>query len=214
MFKPRPFKNIEYYNKSMQKSIKDKVFFLDFLPKNASCIFVDFGCADGSLINNLVDNIEYNNLNSYIGYDISEEMIKIAKTNFNGNAKNVIFTSDWNVVDTELDNPYKKKILILSSVIHEVYSYAESYKDIKTFWNRVLNSGFDYICVRDMMCSSDLNRGCAPVYQNCMTSVPQFHDQVESFQEKWGKFDNMKNVVHFLLKYRWKVNWDRELNEN
>jgi hypothetical protein len=64
------------------------------------------------------------------------------------------------------------------------------------------------------MCSSDLNRGCAPVYQNCITSVPQLHDQVESFQEKWGKFDNMKNVVHFLLKYRWKVNWDRELNEN
>ena len=34
------------------------------------------------------------------------------------------------------------------------------------------------------------------------------------FEKEYGSISHMKNLVHFLLKYRWKINWDRELHEN
>ena len=47
-----PFKNIKSYNDSMRKSLNDKLFFLEFLPED-DYTFVDFGCADGSVISAL-----------------------------------------------------------------------------------------------------------------------------------------------------------------
>ena len=38
----------------MAKGMEDKLFFLNELPKNYEYTFVDFGCADGTLINYLV----------------------------------------------------------------------------------------------------------------------------------------------------------------
>ena len=218
------FKNILSYNENMAKGMEDKLFFLNELPKNQEYTFVDFGCADGTLINYLVSI--YNNYytNTYIGYDISDTMIELAKTNFNGGAKDVNFTSDWkDVVKNLSEQPiYRKKVLILSSVIHEVYSYAADQDDIITFWRRVVDSGFDYICIRDMMCSEDLDRPTDPsiiqsmsdIYNDIYNRSNQLIKQKEEFNKHWGSFDNMKNVVHFLLKYRWVVNWERELNEN
>ena len=34
------------------------------------------------------------------------------------------------------------------------------------------------------------------------------------FESKWGSVNNCKNLLHFLLKYRWSANWIREVNEN
>ena len=48
----------------MAKGMEDKLFFLNEPPKNYEYTFVDFGCADGTLINYLVSikNKTYNNL--------------------------------------------------------------------------------------------------------------------------------------------------------
>ena len=44
------FKNIEEYNERMAKSMEDKLFFVEKLPSIQNYLFVDFGCADGSMI--------------------------------------------------------------------------------------------------------------------------------------------------------------------
>lgn len=215
------FKNILSYNENMAKGMEDKLFFLNELPKNQEYTFVDFGCADGTLINYLVGI--YNNYytNTYIGYDISDTMIELAKTNFNGGAKNVHFTSDWkDVVKNLSEQPiYRKKVLILSSVIHEVYSYAQSNDDITSFWDKVLNSNFDYICVRDMMIPESYNYTETPELWNDMIHDSyrriMTNERFIQFEEKWGQIKYRKAVaLHFLLKYRWQINWDREVNEN
>jgi hypothetical protein len=37
----------------------------------------------------------------------------------------------------------------------------------------------------------------------------------KSFEKEWGKItDNMLNMLHWLLKYDYKSNWDREVKEN
>lgn len=212
----KKFTDIQYYNKEMQKGMEDKLFFLEKIPKD-NYIFIDFGCADGSMINAL-SSILAGNHNKYIGYDISETMIDLARTNYHGPVNaNVIFTSDWEEVEknikwTTICTEYKS-VLILSSVIHEVYSYANNQNDITQFWNRVINSGFDYIIIRDMCPSKDIDRNSDI---HLIDKVRDKADRMllEEFEGKWGSIHNNKNLIHFLLKYRWKVNWKRECYEN
>jgi len=211
----KKFSNIHYYNKEMQKGMEDKLFFLDHLPKNKNYVFVDFGCADGTMINALAsifDSKEPSN-KTYIGYDISETMIDIAKTNYHGPTNaDVIFTTDWTEVEKRL-NTYRKTVLILSSVIHEVYSYAKDENDIATFWNRVLNTGFDYIIIRDMCPSDDIDRMSVNWIATRIRQKAD-RDMLKEFENEWGEISNNRNLIHFLLKYRWKVNWNREVHEN
>lgn len=212
----KKFKNIDSYNENMSKHIKDKLFWVDYLPENKDYVIIDFGCADGAMINYLCEiNKESKQKNTYIGYDISETMIKIAKTNFHGDSSDdVVFTSSWDNVKNMLNfNKDKVKVLVLSSIIHEVYSYAETENDVDIFWDRVLNTGFDYIMVRDMMVSYDTIRKTASNdYDNLFLNGNS--KQLEEFQKIHGNVDIVKNMLHFLLKYRWKINWEREVAED
>lgn len=212
------FSNLTYYNECMKKSMADKLFFIDHLPKNQNFAFVDFGCADGTMINFLTElyNGEEND-NVYIGYDISDQMINIAKTNYRGPVNaDVTFTTSWDNVVEKMNfvgSTRYKKVLILSSVIHEVYSYGDI-NSIHDFWDHVINSEFDYICVRDMCPYSDIDR---PSHWRDIDSIinnTQYKYALNDFEKKFGSITNQKNLVHFLLKYRWQINWNREVNEN
>ena len=209
------FVDLSSYNENMAKGIEDKLFFLNHLDKNDEYIFVDFGCADGTLITTMFELFikEGCNNNEYIGYDISETMIDFAKTKFSYPTNSVLFTSSWGDVDKKLLFSKKKKVLILSSVIHEVYSYGTE-KDIELFWNRVQYSDFDYVCIRDMIPSRDIDRETPFESYNYIYEWYSDMYQLKDFENKWGKITNNKNYVHFLLKYRWEINWERELNEN
>lgn len=213
-----PFKNLASYNAAMRNSLEDKLFFLDLLPED-NYTFVDFGCADGALIGALCNIYpEKKGLNTYIGYDLSTEMISLAKTNFSGDVdEEVVFTSDWKEVIGELSKSKNKKVLVISSVIHEVYSYGEIPKDIDTFWHRVIDTGFDFICIRDMMPSRDIMRETPMRIHDALLYDRKnvlMTDQLKEFEKIHGSTWSMKNAVHFLLKYRWQVNWEREVNEN
>lgn len=213
------FENLQTYNKNMTKGLEDKLFFLEHLPKETGYVFVDFGCADGTLVDSLYHSL--NNFNQYIGFDISEQMIDLALTKMSESPKNVMFTSNWNDVENKLTelNKYKfKKVLILSSVVHEVYSYARNEEDIDVFWKRVLKTGFDYICVRDMMVSSDTyNTPTDPSWINNINWDANhcvLAERRKQFVDKWGSIENKQVALHYLLKYRWQINWEREVNEN
>lgn len=217
------FANIMSYNQNMAKGLEDKLFFVNQIDfkKNNSYLFVDFGCADGVLLNALYEIMEKGGINSYfIGYDISDTMIELAKSKFNGNGENVMFTANWlAVLEKMAAFSNMKKVMILSSVIHEVYSYAEYDNDIDIFWDRVLNSNFDYICVRDMMVSNDIERRTdTDIYHklnNYCGIGMSLRKYLDEFENIWGRTHRSnKQFIHFLLKYRWRINWDREVHEN
>jgi SAM-dependent methyltransferase len=211
----KKFKNIDSYNESMSKHMKDKTFWYSMLPENKLYTFVDFGCADGAMINYLY---QIDDINWFIGFDISETMIDLAKTKFNGdNRSDVWFTSNWDEVAQKLEDSKKcnhQTILILSSVIHEVYSYAKDDSEIDAFWKKVLESDFDYIVVRDMMVSKDTLRTADFKDFDKVNTKGFYQNQLNDFEKKYGKINIVKNLIHFLLKYRWKINWEREVNEN
>ena len=219
------FTNILSYNQNMAKGMEDKLFFINILPLRESnhWVFVDFGCADGTLFTALGPILEKMGIQAtLIGYDISETMVNLAKqklASYSFDKVSVVFTYNWNIVDKYIRYSNAKKAVILSSVVHEVYSYAESEKEISTFWDRILNSGFDFICIRDMMPSESIDRPTdEDMLQDFLETIrdkkPELMDYVNDFQSHWGSLSNNKNFVHYLLKYRWITNWTREVNEN
>lgn len=208
-------KDIKSYNDNMIKGIEDKLFFLNLLPENRY-IFIDFGCADGILINTMCNMESLHFPNKYIGYDTSDVMIDLAKTKWNWSKRDdVYFTSDWKEVESIISGRFGKKVLILSSVIHEVYSYAKSSDDIQKFWSIVKSGLFDYIVIRDMLPTKDIDRDSnLDLYNRIFDNIKIPKERVKEFCDTWGDLTNNKNLIHFLLKYRWQINWDREVHEN
>ena len=51
----KTFGNINSYNENMSKHMMDKLFWVNHLPERADFVFVDFGCADGTMINYLCE---------------------------------------------------------------------------------------------------------------------------------------------------------------
>lgn len=79
--------NLKVYNDNMRKSLLDKAYFLSFVDSDT---FIDFGCADGSLLKHIHEMFPDKKL---IGYDISPEMLQIAEKNLEG----------WKVVQVNVD---------------------------------------------------------------------------------------------------------------
>ena len=196
-----PITNIEKYIEGMNKGMKDKLFFFNKIQINT---LVDFGCADGTLLNEIHNADSNINL---IGYDIDENMMQISKQNY----PDIDFYSDWNEVieNVEGDNT----ALFLSSVIHEVYSYGTS-REIRNFWNsQVFNDKFKYVIIRDMIPSASFDRmNLIDIKKIKEKSDPKY---LNEFEERWCDIStSFRVLLHWLLKYRYLINWKREVKEN
>lgn len=195
-------KNYDIYTQGMRKSYQDKLFFMDKVKDITG--LVDFGCADGSLIEHISVGLPNVKL---IGYDINQEMIEIAQGK---DLTGRLYTNDFNEARCAI-NP-DRSLLNLSSVIHEVYSYSLPYA-VNDFWNNIFNSGFQYIAIRDFCVSSSINRK-ADINDWMMVLQKANYNQVTDYESIWGSINENRNLVHFLMKYRYVSNWDREVREN
>lgn len=202
----------EEYNALMEKSLMDKLFFVDKIDPD---VVLDFGCATGSLLEHIALWIPDG---GFVGYDIDDEMIDGAESKFLDRTDNKFtFCRNWDQVlkHIELAHKHGKKIaVVLSSIIHEVYHYSEP-TEVDQFWRRIFGSGFDYIVIRDMMPSHSIDRpsdmnDVARVYHKFL-HTPQLQD----FTNVWGSVENNRQLTHFLLKYQYQSpNWEREVKEN
>lgn len=192
-------RHLNTYVERMEKSCLDKLFFIDKLYDPIHTI-LDFGCANGVLIKAMQLVLPEC---SYIGYDISREMLKRAKEN----VPDGIFHHDWDALSFDPD----KTMINISSTVHEVYAYGDE-QSVATFWKRVFGSGFRYIAIRDMMLSEALPD---QVSDEDLARVRQlFPEKLAEFESIWGSISQRHNFVHYLLKYRYTENWDREVREN
>lgn len=203
--------NYDSYISRMNRSMLDKLFFLDKIDAD---IFIDFGSADGQLIYHMKDILSNEDREfKFIGYDIDDEMVERGNEKFE-NQNNVVFTNTWSEVKSQIDNPELKSAVILSSIIHEIYHYLDV-KQVEDFWDKIYNSGFDYIIIRDMVPSRAIDResdvnDVTKVYRKFFNTKP-----LMDFEAIWGRIDNNKNLTHFLLKYKYvEPNWEREVKEN
>lgn len=192
-------KDINIYVQRMQKSFLDKMFFVDKIFEQVENI-VDFGCANGVLIRAMHFLFpEYN----YIGYDISEEMIKKAKEL----VPECNFCTKWDEIDVLPEN----SLLNISSTLHEVYSYGDA-ESINEFWDRVFGSGFKYIAIRDMMLSDNIKNMSDD--EDVAKVKRLFPEKLNQYENLWGSVNIRFNLIHYLLKYSYTENWEREVREN
>ena len=196
-----PINDLNVYTEGMKKSLEDKLFFLLMLEGKTSHI-LDYGCADGALLK------EIRKRNSYLGltgYDQSEDMIRQAKNNCD---KDIVFTSSLKKAIRKTKPAYTT--LVLSSVIHEVYSYS-NIEGIRAFWNFVLHTGFKYVVIRDFSINETTQKemiGKTEISKIANT------DTYQDYCNKNGPIVTKRDLIHFLLKYRYKENWEREVREN
>ena len=191
--------DLEVYIQRMQRSFLDKLFFADKVFEPIDTI-LDFGCANGVLIGAMQGLFpEY----SYVGYDISEDMIRKARERVSG----AVFCQEWE----ELPVRPETTLLNISSTIHEVYSYGDE-ASIELFWQRVFGSGFKYVAIRDMMISDDI----APLADpgDVEKARRLFPEKLAEYERIWGSIQRRKDLIHYLLKYSYTENWDREVRED
>ena len=186
-------KDIVGYLEKMEKSMIDKLFFVDKIDISKYDLLLDFGCADGTFIKNL--SKLYPSLN-YIGYDISAEMIKRANEN---SANNISFISNTKELKQALKG--KKYAIVFSSVLHELNE-----QGLITALN--LMSDAMAVIIRDMFFDKTKNKKI-----DCSSFLIQ-NKYVEEFENKYGKIDNLLNLYHYFLKYTYTKNWEHELLEN
>ncbi len=118
--------DIANYNLQMRKSLLDKIFFADKMDCKR---FVDFGCADGSMIK-FLSGIYPENI--YYGYDQNKEMIHLASNDNNDNV-HLLFTDDIKAIHDFINasNLQHEDVgVIASSILHEIYHFKVQEK----FW--------------------------------------------------------------------------------
>jgi predicted RNA methylase len=206
----KKIKNMESYNRAMSKSMIDKMFFMDKIDESVTTVF-DYGCANGVLIGTLAGLFPDM---TYVGYDLDEEMIRQAGERCAEYDNVFLFSSleSFHAWARERDLDFKKTALNLSSLIHEVYSYGTP-ESIEEFWRFVTGSGFGYIVIRDMCLDCSANR---PALKEDVIKVRSGYDLnlIAQFEALHGSITDNRNLIHFLLKYRYTDNWEREVNEN
>ena len=203
----KPISDLQSYINGMSLSIQDKLFFADMVNFD---VIVDFGCADGTFLESIMKS---NPSAKIIGYDLDETMLSQARTRLGNKA---LLTSNWKEA-VNATNQYKSPLLNLSSVIHEVYSYSHG-TIVKKFWDeQVFGGDFKWITIRDMIPSLELGREEISMFKDDVRKVRSKADKtyLGSFEDRWGTIsDNYKTFIHYLLKYRYTDNWEREVNED
>lgn len=203
--------NLSKYTEEMRKSMWDKSFFMDKII-GAKCV-IDFGCADASMIcmlSEIFPSIDF------FGYDNNPELVKMARNNLDTAPANccVIYDDkELSYLIGRIKRNYKPEEICInfSSVLHEVFSCSPSGKAaIKTLISE-LNP--KYITIRDMYYHESKTDNL--MYVNESYTDETMLKYMKDFEAIYGPITNMKNYLHFLMKYQWKDNdWQAELNEN
>jgi SAM-dependent methyltransferase len=203
----KPISNYDKYISEMEKGMSDKLFFINDVDFD---VIVDFGCANGTFLSKiqmLKPNVKI------IGYDLDGEMLKKASDKLGDKA---LLTNKWSDVILEVSK-YRSPLLNLSSVVHEVYSYSHP-NVVRKFWdNQVFGGDFKWITIRDMIPSVQMHRNEIEKFKEDVEKIRKKADNryLSSFEDRWENIGNSyRTFVHFLLKYKYTDNWNREVNEN
>ena len=193
--------NLDTYNARMSSSIEDKMWFWDKV-KHTTDSIVDYGCADASLLSRINEEHPYQTL---IGYDASDDMLARAKEK----------TKDTPIcfVESIFEPDMKDTCLVLSSVVHEIYSY-QSKEDADFELGMIFDLGAKYIAIRDMGIRGICRNIETPI--DILKSIYARDDvaKIASFEKHQGRISNLANCIHYLLKALYDENWAREVEEN
>lgn len=188
------------YLSRMRRTFVDKAWFMQSIPSDVKTI-VDFGSADNSFIDFLKrDYPEYR----YVGIENNPHFLKISKER--GQECHASLTEFMKSGSYDGDST----LLVLNSVLHEVYSYGFA----DTFWNEVMAFKPKYIAIRDMHAGDCGQYGSREMAEFESVACSDMNSHYVDFRRKWGRAYDGYTAIHFMLKYFYDENWERECDEN
>ena len=194
-------KDLNVYQLRLEKSLEQKMFFVNKVDLRTYDLIVDFGCGTGALLRRLSKEVpEYTKL---IGYDINSDML-VACEKQNG-AKNIVFTDNFDLIK-ECTQTAKRTMIIFSTVLHEIdgekqLEIAESIMPL-----------FDTVVIRDMKRPLNNEPISNLTRKRVLMQVAPW--QAQMFESRWGKIRDKENLYRFFLMNEFVENFETEVEED
>lgn len=193
------------YCESMAKSLEDKLFFLNEIDINDYDYIVDFGCADGRILEVLDEKLT-NKKTILVGIDknkvMTNQLVLLA-----ARTKHTMLVSTKLIIDDEIFNLLKradkKNLIIFSSVLHEY-----NWENFKPFF--IL---FDTIVMRDMQ-SPEKFWYKVPESTRALVTKDFPGELLAKLERKYGYINDLERLYKYFLMYRYADNFDHELQED
>lgn len=193
------------YCESMAKSLEDKLFFLNEININDYDYIVDFGCADGRILEVLDEKLT-NKKTILVGIDknkvMTNQLVLLA-----ARTKHTMLVSTKLIIDDEIFNLLKredkKNLIIFSSVLHEY-----NWENFKRFF--IL---FDTIVMRDMQ-SPEKFWYKVPESTRALVTKDFPGELLAKLERKYGYINDLERLYKYFLMYRYADNFDHELQED
>ncbi|MDX1608199.1 MAG: class I SAM-dependent methyltransferase [Candidatus Spechtbacterales bacterium] len=204
-------KNI--YLERMAKPLAEKLRVVHFIPAGAKVV-LDVGCADGTVtcaMAEIFPNIEF------LGIDLDGEFIeKARKKAKEKNLDNVKFEKIY--LRELLARKQRYSAVFFISVLHEFYTYGEGISSVL----KALSDAHELleengeIIIRDMILNEYTKNTDfrAESILNKIRSGNTDQKYIDDFESAFGEIDNIYKLNHFLLKYFYIENWERECKEH
>ncbi|EKD52678.1 MAG: Methyltransferase type 11 [uncultured bacterium] len=203
--------NPQRYLERMSKPLQEKLKVAKYIPAGTQTL-LDVGCADGTITLALADL--YPEI-TFVGIDLNEEFINIARRNI-GDRKNVSFENCY--LREKLALPQRFDVVLFCSVLHEFYSYGEGISSVVKALSdahEILNRG-GVLIIRDMILydyAGESRLWVKEMKEKVVARRGMSH-LLTDFEKTFGTIDTVKSLNHFLLKYMYADNWEREGKEN
>jgi len=203
--------NPQRYLERMSKPLQEKLKVAKFIPDGTKT-FLDVGCADGTITLALADM--YPEI-KFVGIDLNKEFIEMAKGRI-VERKNVVFESGY--LRERLNNPERFDVVLFCSVLHEFFSYGEGISTVVKALSdahEALRVGGTLI-IRDMILYDYAGRSQLWVREmkEKVSVKKELVPLLANFENIFGEIGTVKQLNHFLLKYMYADNWEREGKED
>ena len=197
------------YFELMQNALDEKYKYIaEYLHKNKKIeTLVDFGCADGALLRRI--SKDFPNI-QLIGIDKPEIVKLYLKNEMAESIENITFMTEDDFFKTKTG--YQNYGLILSSVLHELYSTSFIFNFLEDFYENA-----KVIFIRDMFFTDTQMIAHETMSFLELDAVKNNVDFYEKFRKQFQFYDHTISnleVAEFLMKYPYKRNWENELKEN
>lgn len=205
--------NQNLYLQRLTGALKEKLEVSKYIPLKAKNV-LDVGCADGSVTIELAKMFPKMN---FFGIDLKDSFIKRAIFQAKKQRiKNISFEKIY--LRDLLARAKRYDAVIFISILHEFYSYGEGISSVLKGLadaHELLKTNGE-IVIRDMIFYEYMKNTkfrVESIFNKILTKKDK-QKYIKDFEKHFGPLETLYNLNHFLLKYFYKENWERECQEN
>lgn len=195
------------YYRECAKALSPKLFFLDLPAPREGSFLVDFGCGDGTVLKYAMAAWP-----GVVAHGIERDPEARAMAALQCPDATIMANEDH----LPQGSPQMDDILVLSSVMHEVWSQ-RSLSEFLQWWARIAGLGYKYIAIRDMGVSLPPigDRPPMSLAEATLKAIAVDPVKAAEHQQKYGSmFTSLRSLTHWLLKVPHLHDWEREHAED